>query len=147
VETAEQMYRAVMDLYPQMDAVVKAAAVSDYRPGTYREQKIKKGGGLVLELEKTRDILSELGNQKKNQILVGFAAETQDLIQNATNKLVKKHLDLLVANDVTQTGAGFGTDTNIVKLLYPNGRVESLPMMDKLELGNRIWDEVIKIKG
>jgi len=147
VETAEQMYRAVMDLYPQMDAVVKAAAVSDYRPGTYREQKIKKGGGLVLELEKTRDILSELGNQKKNQILVGFAAETQDLIQNATNKLVKKNLDLLVANDVTQTGAGFGTDTNIVKLLYPNGRVESLPMMDKLELGNRIWDEVIKIKG
>ncbi|KJS75241.1 MAG: phosphopantothenoylcysteine decarboxylase [Desulfotomaculum sp. BICA1-6] len=147
VETAEQMYRAVIDLYPQMDAVVKAAAVSDYRPGKYQDQKIKKGGGLVLELEKTRDILSELGNQKKNQVLVGFAAETQDLVQNATDKLVKKNLDLLVANDVTQTGAGFGTDTNIVKLLYPNGRVESLPIMDKLEISHRIWDEVIKIRG
>ncbi|KJS12461.1 MAG: phosphopantothenoylcysteine decarboxylase [Peptococcaceae bacterium BRH_c8a] len=147
VETAEQMYRAVMDLYPQMDAVVKAAAVSDYRPGKYQDQKIKKGGGLVLELERTRDILSELGNQKKNQVLVGFAAETQDLVQNATDKLVKKNLDLLVANDVTQTGAGFGTDTNIVKLLYPNGRVESLPIMDKLEISHRIWDEVIKIRG
>ncbi len=147
VETAEQMYRAVMDLYPQMDAVIKAAAVSDYRPETYHEQKIKKGGGLILELEKTRDILAELGNRKKNQVLVGFAAETQDLVQNATAKLVRKNLDLLVANDVTQPGAGFGFDTNIVKLLYPNGRVESLPIMDKLELSNRIWDEVIKIKG
>ena len=147
VETAEQMYQAVMDLYPEMDAVVKAAAVSDYRPGTYQNQKIKKGGGLVLELEKTKDILAELGNRKKSQVLVGFAAETQDLVQNATNKLIQKNLDLLVANDVTQSGAGFGTDTNIVKLLYPDGRVESLPIMDKLEISHRIWDEVLKIKA
>ncbi len=146
VETAEQMYRAVTDLYPEMDAVVKAAAVADYRPGDYQEQKIKKGGPLTLELEKTRDILAELGSLKSKQVLVGFAAETQDLVRNATNKLVQKNLDLLVANDVTQPGAGFGADTNIVKLLYPDGRMESLPVMDKLEISHRIWDEVIKIR-
>lgn len=147
VETAEEMYRAVMDLYPKVDVVIKAAAVSDYRPRVAREQKIKKAGtGLVLEMEKTKDILRELGERKQRQVLVGFAAETEELVQNATEKLLQKNLDLLVANDVTQPGAGFGTDTNIAKLLFPDGRVESLPIMDKLALGDRIWDEVLKIR-
>ncbi len=146
VETAEEMYRAVMDIYPRVDVVVKAAAVADYRPKVTHRQKIKKeNGDMVLELERNKDILMELGKQKKGQVLVGFAAETEDLLNNARAKLLKKNLDLLVANDVTQPGAGFGSDTNIVKLLYPDGRVESLPVMDKLELGDKIWDTVLEI--
>ncbi|WP_027363635.1 bifunctional phosphopantothenoylcysteine decarboxylase/phosphopantothenate--cysteine ligase CoaBC [Desulfotruncus alcoholivorax] len=147
VNTAIEMFREVMNLYREVDVVVKAAAVSDYRPKTVSDQKIKKSdSGLVLELEKNTDILYELGKQKTHQILVGFAAETEDLIKNARQKLAKKNLDFLVANDVTQPGAGFGTDTNIAKLIFPGGRIESLPMMDKLELADRIWDEVVKLR-
>ncbi|MCG8403429.1 MAG: bifunctional phosphopantothenoylcysteine decarboxylase/phosphopantothenate--cysteine ligase CoaBC [Firmicutes bacterium] len=147
VETAQEMYRTVLEIYPGVDVAVKAAAVSDYRPPTAREQKIKKKeGGLTLELERNTDILEQLGREKRHQLLVGFAAETEDLINNAREKLTRKNLDLLVANDITQSGAGFGTDTNIVKLVYPDGRVESLPMMDKLVLGEKIWDEIMKIK-
>jgi len=110
-------------------------------------QKIKKNDAeLVLELEKTPDILRELGRQKNNQLLVGFAAETEDLIKHAREKINKKNLDMLVANDVTQPGAGFGTDTNIVNILYPDGRVEQLPLMDKLALSEVIWDKVLKLK-
>jgi len=148
VVTANEMYREVMNLYSEVDVVVKAAAVSDYRPKTAAAQKIKKDdGGLVLELEKNIDILMELGKIKKNQILVGFAAETEDLIINARHKLTRKSLDLMVANDITQPGAGFGTDTNIAKLLYKDGSVESLPIMSKLELSDRILDEVVKLRG
>jgi len=109
-------------------------------------KKKKNDSGLVLELEKNTDILWELGKQKKHQVLVGFAAETEDLVNNARQKVTKKNLDFLVANDVTQPGAGFGTDTNIAKLVFPDGRIESLPMMDKLELADRIWDEVVKLR-
>lgn len=148
VETTAEMFRAVMELYPRVDVVVKAAAVADYRPRVRAAQKIKKeDGGLVLELEKNVDILLELGKNKRHQLLVGFAAETEDLVNNARAKLVKKNLDLLVANDVTQPGAGFGSDTNIVKLIFPDGRIESLPLMDKLALGHRIWDEVLQLKA
>lgn len=147
VMTATEMFQVVMNLYPQVDVVVKAAAVADYRPKTVAEQKIKKNEpGMVIELEKNTDILYELGQQKKHQILIGFAAETEDLVNNARQKVVKKNLDFLVANDVTQPGAGFGTDTNIAKLIFPDGRIESLPLMDKLELAGKIWDEVVKIK-
>lgn len=147
VETAEQMCQAVMELYPRVDVVVKAAAVADYRPRVSAEQKIKKNAaGLVLELEKNPDILMELGRQKKHQLLVGFAAETEDLIKNAREKISKKNLDLLVANDVTQPGAGFGSDTNVVNILYPDGKVEKLPLMDKLALSEIIWDKVIQLK-
>lgn len=147
VKTALEMLREVMNLYQQVDVVVKAAAVADYRPKMVSKQKIKKNdSGLIIELEKNADILFELGQQKKHQILVGFAAETEDLINNAQQKVSKKNLDFLVANDVTQSGAGFGTDTNIAKLVFPDRRIESLPMMDKLELADRIWDEVVKLR-
>ncbi|AGL02380.1 bifunctional phosphopantothenoylcysteine decarboxylase/phosphopantothenate--cysteine ligase CoaBC [Desulfoscipio gibsoniae] len=148
VETAEQMYQAVMDLYPRMDVVIKAAAVADYRPRVVAAQKIKKNNAdLVLELEKNPDILMELGKQKKHQLLVGFAAETEDLINNAREKINKKNLDMLVANDVTKTGAGFGSDTNVVNILYPDGSVEPLPLMDKLALSEVIWDKVLQLKA
>ncbi|WP_347487937.1 bifunctional phosphopantothenoylcysteine decarboxylase/phosphopantothenate--cysteine ligase CoaBC [Desulfoscipio sp. XC116] len=148
VETARQMYRAVMELYPRVDVVIKAAAVADYRPRVAAEQKIKKNDDdLVLELEKNPDILMELGKQKKHQLLVGFAAETEDLIKHAQAKINKKNLDMLVANDVTRPGAGFGSDTNVVNILYPDGTVEPLPLMDKLTLSEVIWDKVQQLKA
>lgn len=147
VETAADMHQAVLGLYPRMDVVVKAAAVADYRPLRQSSQKIKKEQGhLVLELEQNVDILLELGKNKTHQLLVGFAAETEDLMNNARRKLEKKNLDLLVANDVTMPGAGFGTDTNIAQIIHPGGTVQSLPLMDKLELSHRIWDEIVKLK-
>lgn len=143
VKTAEQMCRAVLELYPRMDVVIKAAAVADYRPRMQADQKIKKNDSyLVLEMEKTTDILAELGRQKTHQLLVGFAAETEDLINNAREKIVNKNLDLLIANDVTQPGSGFGTDTNQVQILYPDGTVEPQPMMAKSALSEVIWDKV-----
>jgi phosphopantothenoylcysteine decarboxylase/phosphopantothenate--cysteine ligase len=148
VETAEQMYRAVLELYPRVDVVIKAAAVADYRPRAAAAQKIKKSNAdLVLELEKNPDILMELGRQKRHQLLVGFAAETEDLITNAREKITRKNLDMLVANDVTQPGAGFGADTNVVNILYPDGKVEPLPLMDKLALSKVIWDKVLQLKA
>ncbi|BAF59974.1 MAG: bifunctional phosphopantothenoylcysteine decarboxylase/phosphopantothenate--cysteine ligase CoaBC [Pelotomaculum sp.] len=143
VETALQMYDAVMEHFPGADVVVKSAAVADYRPKAVSPQKIKKHGrDLTIELEKNPDILAELGRRKKHQILVGFAAETEELETNARQKLESKNLDLLVANDVTQPGAGFGSDTNIARLVYPGGRTVPLPKMDKLLLAHRILDEV-----
>lgn len=148
VETALQMYDAVMEYFPKVDVVVKTAAVADYRPRTAAGQKIKKHGGtLSIELEKNPDILADLGKKKKKQILVGFAAETEDLEHNAVNKVQEKNLDLLVANDVTLPGAGFGTDTNIVKLVYPDGTVLSLPKMDKKALAHRILDEILALRN
>lgn len=147
VESAREMYRAVMEHYPTVDVVIKAAAVADYRPVQAAGQKIKKTGSkLTLEMEKNADILLELGQLKQRQILVGFAAETEDLINNAMEKVAKKNLDLIVANDVTVTGAGFGSDTNLVKLIYSDGRVIALDMMNKLVLGHRILDQVLVIK-
>ena len=147
VESAREMYNAVMEHYPRVDVVIKAAAVADYRPVQAAVQKIKKTGSkLTLEMEKNTDILQELGRLKQRQILVGFAAETENLINNAREKVNKKNLDLIVANDVTVAGAGFGSDTNLVKLVYPDGRVKALDMMDKLVLGHRIMDQVLVIK-
>ncbi|MDQ0285789.1 phosphopantothenoylcysteine decarboxylase/phosphopantothenate--cysteine ligase [Desulfofundulus luciae] len=149
VETARQMYEAVMERFSTQDVVIKAAAVADYRPKIVAGQKIKKTGEtLILELEINPDILYELGQRKEpHQTLVGFAAETEDLEANALQKLRKKNLDLLVANDVTQPGAGFGTDTNIVKLFYRDGRVQSLPVMDKKTLAHRILDAVVELRS
>ena len=147
VETAEDMYKAVLELYPQTDIVVKAAAVADYRPRIKARQKIKKHKDVLqLELEKTTDILMELGRLKKQQLLVGFAAETEDLIEHGKEKMAKKNLDLLIANDVTLTGAGFGTDTNIVSILYPDGRAEQLPQLAKSALSEIIWDRITGLK-
>jgi len=146
VETAEQMHRAVLELYPKSDIVIKAAAVADYRPRVEFAQKIKKKESfLTLELEKTPDILLELGKLKQHQILVGFAAETEKLLEHAREKILKKNLDLLVANDVTLSGAGFGSDTNIASILYSDGRTENLPQMDKSELSCIIWDRIVAL--
>lgn len=147
VETAEEMREEVLSRFEETDIVIKAAAVSDYRCAEPSGQKIKKTSEtLSLKLIKNPDILAELGRMKSHQTLVGFAAETNDLARHATEKLKKKNVDMLVANDVTREGAGFGTDTNIVKLFYRDGRIEELPVMQKSELGNEILTRVIKLR-
>ncbi|NLC06722.1 MAG: bifunctional phosphopantothenoylcysteine decarboxylase/phosphopantothenate--cysteine ligase CoaBC [Syntrophomonadaceae bacterium] len=146
VTSAREMHAAVMEHFPDCDAVIKTAAVADYRPRVPAEQKIKKSDGpLVIELERNPDILYELGQRKNRQVLVGFAAETQDLTEYAREKIEKKNLDFIVANDVTREGAGFGTDTNIVSFIFPDGRVFPLPQMSKAEIADRILDEVVAL--
>lgn len=146
VESAMQMRDAVMEKFDDADIVVKAAAVADYRPRVVAEQKIKKSDdSLTLVLERNPDILRELGQLKRQQILVGFAAETQELVAHATEKLQKKNLDMIVANDVTLPGAGFNTDTNIVKLLYADRAVEELAQMPKSELANVLLDRICSL--
>ncbi|WP_093689523.1 bifunctional phosphopantothenoylcysteine decarboxylase/phosphopantothenate--cysteine ligase CoaBC [Sporolituus thermophilus] len=143
VETAEEMRQAVLAEYAACDVVIKAAAVADYRPKEIAEHKIKKTGEtLTLVLEKNPDILRELGALKRHQILVGFAAETQDLLGNAQEKLAKKNLDMIVANDVTLPGAGFNADTNIVKLIYRDGSVEELEQMPKKRVAEIVLDRI-----
>lgn len=147
VETAGEMFDAVMEHFPCSDIVIKAAAVADYRPREAAGQKIKKtDSGLFIECVKNPDILAELGRRKTHQTLVGFAAETSNLEANAFQKVRGKNLDLLVANDVTLPGAGFDTDTNIVKLVYPGEHVLPLPMMGKPALAHRILDEVLNLR-
>ncbi len=145
VQTAEEMFNAVVERFPGVDVVIKAAAVADFRPRVKAESKIKKQETLVLELERTPDILAYLGKHKKHQILVGFAAETERTLKNAEEKLSRKNLDLVVANDLTEEGAGFEGDTNIVTFLYPGGAAVSLPKMNKKELAGLILDEVAKL--
>lgn len=143
VETAQEMRAAVLAEFADSDIVIKAAAVADYRVACQASQKIKKTGDtLSLVLEKNPDILAELGRIKTQQILVGFAAETENLIAHAAEKLQRKNADLIVANDVTLQGAGFNADTNIVKLLYKDGNVEELPQMAKKELADVIFDKI-----
>ncbi len=129
--------------------VIKAAAVSDYRPEKVSDRKIKKeeAAEMVLRLEKNPDVLAELGKVKKGLLLVGFAAESFDLIENARQKLRRKNLDLIVANDITQEGAGFDVDTNIVRFLFPDGSMEELPRMSKDEVAERLLDTVRKLIG
>jgi phosphopantothenoylcysteine decarboxylase/phosphopantothenate--cysteine ligase len=146
VTTAQEMYEAVTERYTQMDAVVMAAAVSDYRPKKRAAEKIKKiRPRESLELEKTEDILLRLGKLKQGQILVGFAAETEDLLENATVKLRQKNLDFIVANDLTAANAGFGSDTNEVSILWPGGEVENLPSKSKEVIAIEIWDRVERL--
>ena len=143
VESARQMRDAVMAEFAECDIVIKAAAVADYRVSHQASHKIKKtDDNLTLILEKNPDILAELGQLKKNQVLVGFAAETEDLIGHAADKLRRKKADMIVANDVSLPGAGFNYDTNVVKLLYKDGRVEELPKMSKKELAGLILDRI-----
>ena len=146
VTTAQEMYEAVMDQFTQMDAVVMAAAVSDYRPRKRAMGKIKKiKASESLKLEKTEDILLRLGELKQRQILVGFAAETEDLLDNAKAKLRQKNLDFIVANDLTAADAGFGSDTNEVTILWPGGEVEKLPSNSKDVIAMEIWDRVERL--
>lgn len=146
VETTEEMRRAILREYSEADAVIKAAAVADYRVKHVAEQKIKKSDGdWLIELERNPDILYELGQMKKRQILVGFAAETQNLMEYAKKKLEKKNLDFIVANDVTMPGAGFQGETNIARLIHRDGRVETHPLMKKRELASIILDRLEEI--
>ncbi|HHW02939.1 MAG TPA: bifunctional phosphopantothenoylcysteine decarboxylase/phosphopantothenate--cysteine ligase CoaBC [Thermoanaerobacterales bacterium] len=144
VETALEMEKAVLENFTQAHVVIKAAAVADFRPKNYNPGKIKKqGGGMVIELVKNPDILQELGEKKQHQVLVGFAAETDEPEKNAKEKLERKNLDFIVLNDVTQEGAGFGSDTNIVKIIYRDGRTEILPKMLKRDVADAILDRVL----
>ena len=146
VRTAEEMRKAVFTHLEGSSVVIKAAAVSDYRPKVISEKKIKKGDSeYTLALERTKDILEELGKRKDNRILVGFAAETEDLVAHAQKKLKEKNLDLIVVNDVTQPGAGFGSDTNQAKILSPSGQVEDLPLATKEEMSGAILDHVVAL--
>ncbi|RFB19114.1 bifunctional phosphopantothenoylcysteine decarboxylase/phosphopantothenate--cysteine ligase CoaBC [Bacillus sp. HNG] len=143
VESAEEMYTQVMGFYKQSDIVIKSAAVADYRPKQVYDGKMKKkAGDLVLELERTTDILKTLGQQKEHQFLVGFAAETDNIEEYAKRKLVSKNLDMIVANNVTIQGAGFGTDTNLVTIYKKDGTLKELPMMTKLEVAKALLREV-----
>ena len=143
-ESALAMREAVLQEAVEADIIVKAAAVADYRPKEAAGQKIKKNAEeITLVLEKNPDILMELGARKKpGQVLVGFAAETQNLMEYAQRKLTKKNLDFIVANDVTRTGAGFNTETNLVKILSRDGSVEEVPLMGKDALAALILDRV-----
>ncbi|GAF26620.1 phosphopantothenoylcysteine synthetase/decarboxylase [Moorella thermoacetica Y72] len=144
VRTAAEMLASLKERFNGADVVIMAAAVADFRPGRVADRKIKKETlkELTISLEPTEDILAALGRVRERQLLVGFAAETEDLLANARHKLAAKGLDLVVANDVTRPGAEFGSDTNIVTLLYPGGRYEELPRLPKLEAAYRILDAV-----
>jgi phosphopantothenoylcysteine decarboxylase/phosphopantothenate--cysteine ligase len=147
VESAEEMYQAVMARGRECTIVIKAAAVADYRPVVRAGEKLKKQGDVMtLELVKNRDILTELGQEKGKLLLVGFAAETTDLLTNARKKLEEKNVDLLVANDVTEEGAGFSVDTNIVRLLYRDGRIEEPGILSKDAVANLILDRVAELR-
>ena len=148
VRATEEMRNAVREHAAEANVVIMAAAVSDYRPAAAHSQKLERGDErLTLKLEPTPDILAELGRapSQKGRILVGFAAETNDIAENARAKLARKNVDMIVANDITQEGAGFDTDTNIVTLFFRDGREVPLPKMTKFEVANRILDHVLQI--
>jgi phosphopantothenoylcysteine decarboxylase / phosphopantothenate---cysteine ligase len=147
VRATEQMHRTVLERAGEANVAIMAAAVSDYRPTSAQDTKIKRGEGrFMLELEPTPDILAEMGRDKASRVLVGFAAETDRVAENARGKLSRKGADMIVANDVTQEGAGFDTDTNIVTLYLRDGREIPLPKMSKLDVANRILDQVLEIQ-
>lgn len=146
VNSADEMYKFVMDNYEGYDILIMVAAVADYKCLNIADKKIKKKEDKMnLELVKNPDIARELGRVKGNRILVGFSAETNELITNAKTKLEAKNLDMVVANDVTMQGAGFGTDTNIVKLIKKDGSIKTLPMMSKDNVAAEILNEVLNL--
>lgn len=146
VTSSQEMYDMVMKNYLSADIIVKSAAVSDYKPKDIASEKIKKvDNELLLTLEKNKDIAYELGKIKEGRILVGFAAETKDLILNAQSKIEKKNFDFIVANDLKQEGAGFAEDTNIVKIIDKEGNILSLPKMTKRQVAKEIFNKVVKI--
>ncbi|MHB1315641.1 MAG: bifunctional phosphopantothenoylcysteine decarboxylase/phosphopantothenate--cysteine ligase CoaBC [Christensenellales bacterium] len=146
VESTQDMFEAVNSRFESCDIVIKAAAPADYSPGSCSEQKIKKDdNGMVLQLQRTVDILAELGKRKTpKQVLVGFAAETQDLEKYATEKLKNKNLDMIVANDVLMEGAGFDSDTNIVTI-YAQDKKDMLPKLPKIQVAHAVLDKATSI--
>ena len=145
VESTDDMYHAVMAALPRADYIIKSAAPSDYRVKNYSDSKIK-AEHLTLELEKNVDIAAEVGKVKGNKKLVVFSAETENLIDNAKAKLLKKNADLVVANDVTVSGAGFGVDTNVVSIIDRDMTVTNYPLMSKSEVAKVIIDKMIESK-
>ena len=147
VVTAKDMFEAVTGRSDEMDAVIKAAAVADYRPKFVNTEKTKKkDGDMAIELERTDDILKWLGEHKKeSQFLCGFSMETEHMLENSRAKLTKKNLDMIVANNLKVAGAGFGTDTNVVTMIRENKETE-LPIMSKEEVAGAILDEIFEIK-
>lgn len=145
VESAEDMYNAVEQHAPDCDIIIKAAAVADYTPKTVAEQKIKKSDGdSVIELTRTKDILKSLGATKKSgQFICGFSMETENLLENSTKKLESKSADMICANSLTDEGAGFGVDTNVITLITKEG-AEKLPKLSKFECANAILDRILK---
>ncbi len=146
VKTAKEMFEAIKNEYEKADIVIKSAAVADYRPITCAQDKIKKSDDeLSIKLERTQDILKYLGENKKNQFLCGFSMETQNLIENSKKKLEKKNLDMVVANNLKVSGAGFGTETNVVTIITKNG-VKELPLLSKTEVAHKILDEITSLQ-
>lgn len=148
VRSTEEMRSAVMARAPEATILIMAAAVADYRPAAVHANKIKRTEGrITLDLEPTADILAELGRAKGKSILIGFAAETDRLLENARDKLQRKGADMIVANDVTQEGAGFDIDTNIVTLVLRDGRDVPLPKMTKREVADKILDQALALRN
>ena len=148
VTTAAEMRHAVLEEFSGCTAVIMAAAVSDYRPVDFARKKIKRGKGPIeLRLEPNPDILKEISARKNGKMLVGFAAETGELVANAAKKLKDKNLDMIVANDVSEAGAGFDVDTNVATILDRAGTVRSLPLMSKDELAEQILDHLLVLKS
>ncbi|MCI9167042.1 MAG: bifunctional phosphopantothenoylcysteine decarboxylase/phosphopantothenate--cysteine ligase CoaBC [Dorea sp.] len=146
VVSAKEMYDAVVSRSEEMDIIIKAAAVADYRPRHVAEEKVKKGDGqMVIELERTDDILADLGSRKRDgQFLCGFSMETERMIENSRKKLVRKNLDMIAANNLKVQGAGFETDTNIVTLIGKDFQ-EELPMMDKGQVASCLLDKILEL--
>ncbi|MFH1311824.1 MAG: bifunctional phosphopantothenoylcysteine decarboxylase/phosphopantothenate--cysteine ligase CoaBC [Candidatus Eisenbacteria bacterium] len=142
VETASDMKEAIAPEWETADCIVMAAAVCDFRPAKVKDGKIKREGNLTLDLVPTEDILAGLSAGKGDRLVVGFALETNNEIENAKRKLKEKNLDLIIANNPLREGAGFGSDTNCGHLIYPDGRVEEIPLMSKLDLSEKIFDAV-----
>ena len=147
VVSAEDMYNAVMKYKDEADIIVKSAAVADYTPATISNEKIKKqSGDMRIELKRTKDILKELGqSRRENQFICGFAMETENLIENAVKKLESKNVDMIVANSLKTEGAGFGTDTNVVTLIKKDGKTE-LPIMSKTDVAMKILDAANRVE-
>ena len=144
ITTAQQMYEAVTSRFDEMDVLVMAAAVADYRPAAVANDKIKKkDGDMSIPLERTPDILGTIGPKKTHQFLCGFSMETRDLVENSSAKLAKKNLDMVVANNLKVAGAGFGVDTNVVTFITPDGTRE-LPLMSKADVADAILDEILR---
>jgi phosphopantothenoylcysteine decarboxylase / phosphopantothenate---cysteine ligase len=148
VRSAKEMHHAAVDRVADASIAILAAAVADYRPTEQQSEKIKKANApLTISLEPTTDILAEVARNKGQKIVVGFAAETDHVAENARKKLAAKNADLIVANDVTAEGAGFDQDTNVVTLFSRDGRDLALPKMSKSEVAQRILDEVVRLRS
>src|ERR1017187_116442 len=145
VETAEEMLAAVLRLLPQSTVVIKTAAVADFRPKAAAAQKIKRKGEMTLELEPTADILAEVARRKTSQVVVGFAAETENVLENARKKLASKSLDAIVVNDVSREGVGFDSDRNAATIISPS-EVVDVPETSKWEVAQRVLDQVVKLR-